>query len=146
MNKETEKKLAELKKEREKRQRKTEEIEREILAIEEAEEKEQREFRDILPAQIQTEREGFNNQPTTEEIGQRIAEWETVVERKVEFVDTNRKYWENNSDTIVVRVERKEWNEVAGKYAMEMLGKMIDADEINAEAKGNYVIARYWWD
>ena len=26
------------------------------------------------------------------------------------------------------------------------LGKMIDADEINAEAKGNYVIARYWWD
>lgn len=71
---------------------------------------------------------------------------------KFEVVDTDKEYWINNEDTLVIRINGAEvW-----RFGEDCISKMItgigelvwllNCDEFHTEKAGRSTIIRFWWD
>ena len=144
-----------LKEERASRERKIEaqqervdEITDQIEAREEEIRKEKKS--QIKPAEIKVSEKEFNNCPKRTEVEKEIDEWEKFTEKGIEIVDTEEVWWTNTEDTLVVKIELRDWDNQKAEWEMEVLGEKIRADEISTEiimSQGReQMVARFWWD
>ena len=88
---------------------------------------------------IKTDKEGFNCCPARRDIKNGLKD---ISSAKIVDV-TDKEYWQNESDTLVVLVDNANDALQLGQFA-----KNFDADEFNFEAvdNNNSFIVRLWWD
>lgn len=96
---------------------------------------------------IKLSQEEFNEMPGREVIEEILKEMDGVT-----IVDTDKLYWQNTEDTLVIEIDGSELFRFGGKTIsdnMEKLTQLIHRtrpDELNSQTKGNKKILRLWWD
>jgi len=58
-----------------------------------------------------------------------------------EVLDIERDYWQNNGDTLVIRINKTDVKSLLG-----IITKIDSSDEINYIIRDKEFILRFWWD
>jgi len=99
----------------------------------------------IKISELKTDKDGFNNLPARAEIEKEL---EAL---PIEFVDLiEQKYWQNENDTIVLRIKTDEskggsFNLARGLIIGEFANR-YNADELDFIEVDDKIIVRLWWD
>ena len=92
--------------------------------------------------------EAFNEMPGKEVIEKHLANFPYGMT----IVDTDRNYWQNAEDTLVVQFDGDELYRFGGKTIADTLIGLMNftnqtrPDEVDTDQRGAKVTVRMWWD
>ena len=100
----------------------------------------------LTKSEIKTSVKGFNSMPSRriikEELERLLSDKFRV--NKFRIVDTDRAYWKNADDTLVIAIKKTE--SVTFGIKIGYFAQQTSADELHYEASGKEIVVRFWWD
>lgn len=92
--------------------------------------------------------EGFNEMPARAVIEELLGK----IKHGMRLVDTDKEYWANAEDTLVLEIDGDELYRFGGKVISETMVavnnfiNLTRPDEVHTITKGAKVVYRMWWD